>query len=54
MFEGETFEVERPQVIPFADVAGAFSAADQRMSRLFAVGECLRLTRAREVAARAA
>lgn len=43
--EGETYEVDQPEVIPMASVLDRFSAGDQRSSRLLAVDACLRLRR---------
>ncbi len=41
--EGETYEVDHPQVVPTQQVDGYFSQADRRTHRVFGVGECLRL-----------
>jgi deazaflavin-dependent oxidoreductase (nitroreductase family) len=41
--EGRTVVVDRPQIIPARDVAAQFSITDQRMFRLFATTDCLRL-----------
>lgn len=54
-FEGRTYELSDPQIIPLESVATAFSSSDQTMHRIFAVREVLRLRRAdnREIAAAA-
>jgi deazaflavin-dependent oxidoreductase (nitroreductase family) len=44
--EGHTHAVERPQIVPMAEVEAFFSVADQRSHRMFGVDECLRLRRA--------
>lgn len=41
--EGTTYQVDRPELIPLATVAGRFSASDQRLFRLLRVEDCLRL-----------
>jgi deazaflavin-dependent oxidoreductase (nitroreductase family) len=41
--EGATYEVDRPEVVPMAEVETWFPADEQRAHRLFAVDECLRL-----------
>jgi deazaflavin-dependent oxidoreductase (nitroreductase family) len=41
--EGRTVRVDRPEVIPARDVADRFSRTDQRMFRLLATTDCLRL-----------
>lgn len=45
-FEGETYHVVEPEIIPLDPVATAFSPSDQTMHRIFAVHEVLRLRRA--------
>lgn len=45
-FEGETYDLVDPQIIPLDPVATAFSPSDQSMHRIFAVQEVLRLRRA--------
>jgi deazaflavin-dependent oxidoreductase (nitroreductase family) len=47
-WEGETFPVERPEVIALTSVWGSLSASDQRAGRMFGVREGLRLWRVRE------
>ena len=46
--EGGVFEVDRPEVVTMASVAGIFSPGDQRSHRLFGVEECLRVRRTAE------
>ena len=41
--EGETHQVDRPELVPTASYATAFSPTDQRLFRWLAVNECLRL-----------
>ena len=41
--DGQTYPVDRPQVVPLAEVAGFFKPADRRMSGLFGATEALRL-----------
>jgi deazaflavin-dependent oxidoreductase (nitroreductase family) len=41
--EGETYQVERPEVVPLATVIDDFKPSDQRLFRMFGVTECLRL-----------
>ncbi len=41
--DGQTYPVDRPQVVPLAEVAGFFTPADRRMSGLFGATEALRL-----------
>ena len=41
--EGETHQVDRPELVPTASYATAFSLTDQRLFRWLAVNECLRL-----------
>lgn len=43
--EGETYEVDQPQVVPIREAGIEFSTADERAHRLFAVEECLVLRR---------
>lgn len=38
-----TYAVERPELVPVADVIGFFKPSDRRLFRLFGVGNCLRL-----------
>lgn len=44
--EGQTYQVDRPEVVPRSDAARFFSAREQRTLRLFGVDECLLLRRA--------
>jgi deazaflavin-dependent oxidoreductase (nitroreductase family) len=44
-FEGETYDVDRPELIPLASESTRFSASDQRAARLMDVRDCLRLRR---------
>jgi len=46
--EGVSYEVDRPRIVPMADAAGEFSAADRWFHALFAVDSCLRLHRVGE------
>ncbi len=41
--DGETYQVDQPQIVPTAEVADAFPSGDQRLNRLLGVDECLRL-----------
>lgn len=50
--EGETVAVDRPEVVETRDVIERFSASDQRLFRIFATDECLRVHRSSVVAAR--
>jgi deazaflavin-dependent oxidoreductase (nitroreductase family) len=43
--DGNTYAVDRPEVIPLETVATRFSASTQRSLRLFGVVQCLRLRR---------
>ena len=45
VFEGETFPVDSPELIPMASVETVFAAREQRMHRIFAVTDVLRLRR---------
>lgn len=49
--EGNTYEVERPELVPLEVVNDRFSPSDQRMHRWFRVEHCLRLRRAAAPAA---
>jgi len=40
---GKTYEVDRPEIIPTASVASAFTSSDRRISRLLGTDQCLRL-----------
>ena len=42
---GNTYEVDRPEVVGVAEAAPHFRARDQRMQRQFGVTDCLRLRR---------
>jgi deazaflavin-dependent oxidoreductase (nitroreductase family) len=44
-FEGESYTVDRPEIVPMAEVAGAFPPGDQRWNRLLAIDESLLLHR---------
>jgi deazaflavin-dependent oxidoreductase (nitroreductase family) len=46
VYEGETIEVDRPEVVPVATMDHAFTASDRRQMRAFGVSECLVLHRA--------
>jgi deazaflavin-dependent oxidoreductase (nitroreductase family) len=43
--EGHTYRVDQPQLIQSRDVSDRFSATDQRLFRVLATTECLRLRR---------
>ena len=45
VFEGVTYDVDSPDIIPLANVATAFAPMDQRMHRIFGVTDVLRLRR---------
>jgi deazaflavin-dependent oxidoreductase (nitroreductase family) len=45
--EGQTFDVDRPEIVPMEEVAEHFSATDQRLHHWFRVEECLQIRRAR-------
>jgi len=45
-FEGRTYAVDRPELVPLRSVETAFSLGNQRMHRLFGVTEVLRLRHA--------
>jgi deazaflavin-dependent oxidoreductase (nitroreductase family) len=42
---GQTYQVDRPQVIPMTDATPCFGAKEQKLHRRFAVDTCLRLHR---------
>lgn len=44
--EGNSYRVDRPQMVPSAAAASDFSARERRTLRWFGVDECLRLRRA--------
>jgi deazaflavin-dependent oxidoreductase (nitroreductase family) len=41
--DGGTYQVGQPEIVPSAEVADAFPPGDQRLNRLLAIDECLRL-----------
>ena len=41
--EGQTYQVDQPEIVPFAAVAALFPAGDQRNLRRFRVDQCLRV-----------
>jgi deazaflavin-dependent oxidoreductase (nitroreductase family) len=43
VLDGETYQVDRPEVVPMADASSFFKASDQRLTNLVGVTECLRL-----------
>jgi deazaflavin-dependent oxidoreductase (nitroreductase family) len=43
--EAITYDVDRPQVVPLAEVSHHFSPQDQRAHRMFGVDQCLRVRR---------
>lgn len=45
VFEGETFGVDSPELIPLSDVETVFASREQRMHRIFGVADVLRLHR---------
>ena len=40
---GVTYEVDRPEVVPVADVIDFFSSSDRRMFGVFGVEQCFRV-----------
>jgi hypothetical protein len=46
--EGRTLTVDRPEVVPVAQVEDLFPPSEQRTHRLFRVEHCLRLRRVEE------
>jgi deazaflavin-dependent oxidoreductase (nitroreductase family) len=46
VFDGETVEVDHPEVVPVADVLDELPASEVRTLRTFGVEQCLRLRRA--------
>jgi deazaflavin-dependent oxidoreductase (nitroreductase family) len=44
--EGQTYALEKPEVVPIAAAAADFGPRERRFLRLFGVQECLRLYRA--------
>lgn len=51
VYEGSTYGVDRPELVPTTEVEACFSPADQRTNRLFGMDRCLRLRRATSDAA---
>ena len=49
--EGHTYHVDRPEMIAMRDVVHHFSPTDQRLSKLLAMTDCLRLRRVAEIPA---
>jgi hypothetical protein len=45
VYEGSTYEVDRPEVVPMQSVESYFTAGDRRGFHLFAVNQALRLRR---------
>lgn len=43
VLDGETYHVGQPQIVPMESVANAFSTGDQRLNRVLAIDEALRL-----------
>jgi deazaflavin-dependent oxidoreductase (nitroreductase family) len=43
--EGNTYDVDRPEVVPIAEAGRYFTPQDQRAHRLFGVEQCLRVRR---------
>ena len=43
--EGDTYEVDQPEVLPIEAASDYFSTQDQRAQQLFAVEQCLRVRR---------
>jgi deazaflavin-dependent oxidoreductase (nitroreductase family) len=43
--EGNTYDVDRPEVVPLTEAGHYFSSQDQRAHRVFGVDECLRVRR---------
>jgi len=41
--EGQTYQVDRPEIVPLSEVSHYFKPSDQHMTSLFGVQECLRL-----------
>jgi deazaflavin-dependent oxidoreductase (nitroreductase family) len=41
--DGSSYELGQPEIVPTSDVADAFSPSDQRLNRLIAIDECVRL-----------
>ena len=46
--DGDSYEVGAPEIVPTSKVADAFSSGDQRINRLLAIVDCLRLRRLTE------
>ena len=49
VFEGETIQVDSPELIPMASVETVFEPREQRMHRIFRVTDVLRLRRVDDV-----
>ncbi len=47
--EGQTYDVDSPEIVPLSSIASALSSSDQRMARIFRVTDALRLRRVRPV-----
>jgi deazaflavin-dependent oxidoreductase (nitroreductase family) len=43
--EGDTYEVDQPEILPIEAASDYFSTQDQRAQQLFAVDQCLRVRR---------
>jgi deazaflavin-dependent oxidoreductase (nitroreductase family) len=43
VLDGQSHEVDRPEVVPYAEVADAFTSSDRAMGALFGTTHCLRL-----------
>jgi deazaflavin-dependent oxidoreductase (nitroreductase family) len=43
--EGNTYDVDRPELVPMATAGDYFSPQDQRAHRMFGVDQCLRVRR---------
>jgi deazaflavin-dependent oxidoreductase (nitroreductase family) len=43
--EGNTYDVDRPELVPMAAAGAYFSPQDQRAHRMFGVDQCLRVRR---------
>ena len=51
--EGQTYQVDQPEIIPMQAVEAEFTASDQRSHRWFGVDQCLRVRRVEPEGARA-
>jgi hypothetical protein len=45
VYDGRTYSVDQPRVVPLAEVSSAFSASNRRAHRVFGVTQCLVLRR---------